>query len=682
MKTISKLLIFSLLFGILFSFPTNASEKQEITEILLSSEKNGDTFKHTATTNGKNITEYDYVWHADPSKDHGVVKNSPAEYYTGTAPKENEEIYIAHDIYYYPLLEQNKFKQANYDGETEWIYHYEAKGYENYIFSTLPALKTGFPSHMMHSEEDAYNNAVLHIKKAGVYSIKGNWHGQIRIDLGEDSFDNPNKKVTLILNGADIECTVASAIIFAEVYECDNTWEDKEEYSHIVDTKNAGANIIIADGTENNLSGTNIFRILKTQYKDEDSTDTYPAQKKRLKVDGALYSYRSLNIEGQEKNTGILNITSGFEGLNTELHLTFNGGNINIYSQDDGINVNEDGVSVLTVNNANLHICAGLGAEGDGIDSNGFLVINGGTVISCANPAADSGMDSDCGSYVYGGTVVALGATMDWAKADSNTKQATLNMQFSSSQNSDEAIIITDKKDKIVFAYDPDKDEVMGENTRTFSGAIISSPTLKIGSTYRIYVGGDIEGNEISGVYNVDSIKKFKNASRQCYSGNSLGGFGGMRPQGDFGNPPAKPEGEMPDGNFEGHKKPNGEQGAPPEMPENQNGIPPENFNQGENRQGFQAGQNTFATCNFENEFTLNEAVNNFSSVSDFNHSLKETNGKYVCENCGETFKDAEGKEAVFKLSQWVIYLLLILAGVAISAAIFITINLIKKKKH
>ena len=62
-----------------------------------------------------------------------------------------------------------------------------------------------------------------------------------------------------------------------------------------------------------------------------------------------------MNVTGGAEGSGVLNITSTFEGLDTELHLTVNGGNINIFSQDDGINVNEDGVSVLTVNGGPSH---------------------------------------------------------------------------------------------------------------------------------------------------------------------------------------------------------------------------------------------------------------------------------------------------------------------------------------
>jgi hypothetical protein len=116
---------------------------------------------------------------------------------------------------------------------------------------------------------------------------------------------------------------------------------------------------------------------------------------------------------------GKLTLNAANEGIGTELHLTVNGGDITVLSQNDGINTNEDDVSVTTVNAGMLRIVAGLGAEGDGIDSNGYLVINGGTVISSAKPASDAGLDSDLGSFIHGGTVIALGSSMDWAESDS-----------------------------------------------------------------------------------------------------------------------------------------------------------------------------------------------------------------------------------------------------------------------
>lgn len=619
-----------------------------------------------ATLNGQAVPEYDYVWHADPSTDHGEVKNSPAEYYTGTKPSGEDAVYIAHDIYYYPQLDQSKFKQVNYDGETEWVYFYEAPGYENYIFCTLPSLRTGFPSHMMHTAAEAYDNPVLYITQPGTYTLQGQWKGQVRIDLGEDAFDDPTQKVTLILNGADIECTVAPGVVFANVYEFDNGWEDRAVHSQTVDTTQAGANVILADGTVNNVTGTNIFRILKTKYKDENSTDPYPAQKKQLKTDGAFYSYQSMKIGG---NTGTLNITAGYEGLNTELHLTVDGGNVNIFSQDDGINVNEDGVSVVTVNGGCLHICSGLGAEGDGIDSNGYLVINGGTVISAASQGADAGLDSDKGSFVNGGTVVSLGASMDWATADSTATQAVVNLRFAQSQNGDEAIIITDTTGKVVFAYDPDKDEVLATEPRAYSGAVLSAPGLQVGGSYQIYVGGNVTGKETAGVYDPASVTGFTGAFQQVYSGNSGGNMGGMG-------------GQRPDmGGMGGQRPDMGGNMTPPDgfNPGQQGGMtPPDGFNPGQ--QGGIFGENTGATCTYPADFTMSQSVNIFSGVTDLLHVVVGDK----CSGCGESV-DTSGLISFtgsnFTLPAWAGNALWFFAGSALTAGIFTLVLLLRKRR-
>ncbi|MBQ7034697.1 MAG: hypothetical protein IJN34_03070, partial [Clostridia bacterium] len=159
-------------------FPAFATEAEGFFTLELQSQKNGESYTHSALLDGQAVEAYDYTWHIDPAKEE-------PEYYTGTKPAEDAGVYIAHDIFYYPQLEESKFKKVSYDGEMEWVYFYEAKGLEKYIFSTLPAMKSGFPSQMMHSAEEAYQNAVLHINRPGTYELKGEWHGQIRIDLGE-----------------------------------------------------------------------------------------------------------------------------------------------------------------------------------------------------------------------------------------------------------------------------------------------------------------------------------------------------------------------------------------------------------------------------------------------------------------------------------------------------------------
>lgn len=375
----------------------NVMERNSTEETAVVIELQGDT----AVLDGQAIEEFEYTWHSDPAK--------TEEWYEGAEPDTDNKAYIAHDIWYYPELNEDGFSKVEYDGETEWAYNYTAEGYTDFIYSTLPVQGETVPTEMMHSVKEAYDNPVLHITKPGTYILQGNWNGQIMIDLGEkeETFQDEDAKVKLILNGVDVNCTVAPAFVAYSAFECDNGWEEREEYSNDVNTEEAGITIEIADNSVNNFSGTNIYRMLKPAYKKEGST----VQKKLRKIDGAFYSFVSMNLNGQEKETGILNITSGFEGLDDELHLTIHSGNINIYAQNDGINVNEDGVSVFTMNGGTVHIFAGLGAEGDGIDSNGFIVVNGGMIAGGTPSGSDELLDSDCGNTVNGGNVITIGSS-------------------------------------------------------------------------------------------------------------------------------------------------------------------------------------------------------------------------------------------------------------------------------
>ena len=361
--------------------------------------------KEHATINNDEIEEFDYTWHVDPSTVHEDVKDAPAEYYTGEKPSDDLSIYIDHELYYYPKLDTVKYKKVNYDGECEWAYYYQDGVNNDYIFTTLPCFENSNSpiESMMFDENEAYKNKVLHIKEVGTYILQGKWNGQINVDLGEEAFDDETQKVTIILNNVDITCTVAPAIIFENAYECDNEWEQREEKISEIDTSNAGVNVIICDNTVNNIDGKNIYRMLKTKYKNNDSEDEIKVQKKMRKVDASFYSYVSMNINGEDKNNAILNITSSFEGLDTELHLTINGGIINIDSQDDGINVNEDNVSIVSFNGGTLNINAAKGAEGDGIDSNGYVVIAGSTLKINNIRMPDNAIDSENGiEYISG----------------------------------------------------------------------------------------------------------------------------------------------------------------------------------------------------------------------------------------------------------------------------------------
>ena len=253
------------------------------------------------------------------------------------------------------------------------------------------------------------------IREAGTYRISGTLtQGQLAVDLGEDAQEDTSAVVTVILDGVDITCTVAPAFMVYRVYECGSL--DTENATSSVDTSAADINVILADGSENSFTGSHVAKIYQ-----EGTTD------KLHKYDGAFYSKMTMNIDGEAQGTGILNIDGDNEGLGTELHLTIHGGYINILSQNDGINTNEDNLSVITINGGTIQIDAGLGEEGDGIDSNGYLVINGGNVYTTAcEQGTDGGLDATLDIQLNGGFLVALGNQHDAVSPDSQQEYLVL----------------------------------------------------------------------------------------------------------------------------------------------------------------------------------------------------------------------------------------------------------------
>ena len=453
-----------------------------------------------------------------------------------------------------------------------------------------------------HSQAEADAHTVVHITKPGTYAVSGTLSaGQIAIDLGKDAKEDPDAVVNLILNGVDIKCSVAPAVIFYNVYECGSS--DVEEAVKDVDTEAAGANVLLADGSVNNVEGAYVARIYKPDSVElsEDGTEVLDA-KKLHKYDAAFYSKMSMNIYGDENGTGVLNITASNEGLDSELHLTINGGNINIVSGNDGINTNEDEVSVTTVNGGTLKIhVSGITGEGDGIDSNGWLVINGGTVITEAcSKSADAGIDSDLGIHINGGTVIATGNMLDHI---SESMQNYAVFQFASSQKAGETYILKNEAGEAVFTYKPEND---------FTYLIVSSEELVAG-TYTLWQG---------------------ETQLAASAGSMMGGFGGQRPEGmelpegmqfpgdgqmpDFGS---SEEGEMPEGMYRPEK------GEMPDMQLPEGITPPEEIGrpvEGDETAGFGGGRpgngNGFngmqGNAALSTEIVIADGGNYFSNVS------------------------------------------------------------------
>lgn len=212
------------------------------------------------------------------------------------------------------------------------------------------------------------------------------------------------------------------------------------------------------------------------------------------KASGAISSDIDLYFDGD----GYLKVTATNEGIETKGNLTFSGGtgDYEIYADDDCLNTttassNEDTVRndlIINVNSllANVDPEAD---EGDAIDSNGKLIINGGTIYAFAHPeSGDAGLDSVNGIYINGGTIVATGNMADAISNDS--KQDFIFANFSKI-NAETLIVIKDQNDKIITAF---------KTGRNIENILYSSKDLDYKS-YKIYIGGTIDGEDSNGLY-------------------------------------------------------------------------------------------------------------------------------------------------------------------------------------
>lgn len=210
--------------------------------------------------------------------------------------------------------------------------------------------------------------------------------------------------------------------------------------------------------------------------------------------DDAFHADDSLEING-----GTIDITKCFEGLESNV-ITINNGHIEINSDDDGINVagGDDGDNPMAPPNPNqwLHINGGylvITAVADGIDSNGYIDMSGGTVI--VNGPTDSfnaPIDYGSGTFkITGGTLIAVGSSgMAQGPSQGSTQYSVL-INLDGFQLRPPTLIHLNTTSGEVFTFMP---------TKPFKSIVYSSPQLTTGQ-HTLYLGGSYTGTPTDGLY-------------------------------------------------------------------------------------------------------------------------------------------------------------------------------------
>ena len=301
----------------------------------------------------------------------------------------------------------------------------------------------------------SYTNEGISITQGGTYILSGTLNNQISVSVSE--------QIALVLNGVNIKSN-SHGIIFLKAPEIDQN-NQLNPSSFSVNLDNVGAKIIIADGTENTINAG-----------------------KGNQYDGAIHSCVSILFSGETKNDGVLNVIGSSEGIETDMHLFINGGIIRVVGNDDAISANNENKSIVYVKNGKILLNGGLGKEGDGIDSNGWIIVDGGEIISSAKAGMDSGLDSDH-TKINGGTVFAVGSALDYASNE--CKQPTMNLVFKENIQPSSVLSIKDVNGNEIISYCANTaDFISGSQRKTFFAAIVSHPNFKSGQTYHLFLDG------------------------------------------------------------------------------------------------------------------------------------------------------------------------------------------------
>lgn len=248
-----------------------------------------------------------------------------------------------------------------------------------------------------------------------------------------------------------------------------------------------------------------------------------------LEIQGGQYSIASgddgIHADGTVHIVdGKIDITTSYEGIEG-INVIFDGGDINLISKDDGINVN-DSNGVLTINSGQIHI----NASGDGVDSNGMVKMTDGKVtVDGPTNNGNGAIDYDGNFEVSGGTLIAVGSS-GMAQVPNSGSQNSLLMTYSTTQADNTKIVIKDSNNKEIVSYTPSKE---------YNSLAISAPELQKDNTYTIYAGE----KEIVSFKLSDTITYLNESGVTTQpAGGPGGGPGGMKNHGN-GNQMMPPNG-------------------------------------------------------------------------------------------------------------------------------------------
>ena len=165
-------------------------------------------------------------------------------------------------------------------------------------------------------------------------------------------------------------------------------------------------------------------------------------------------------------------------------------------------------------------------ADGDGLDSNGGLLVTGGTTIVYGPTSdGDSALDYDGSAIVSGGILAAIGSAGMVESFDEASTQPVVTYYCTETKSADTIITLTDSDGSALFTVTPEK---------AYASIVLTCPEMKLDATYTLAAGTDNEEITLTDIITTAGTRSVKTMSDP---------EGGKMPNNsdNKGTPPSKP---------------------------------------------------------------------------------------------------------------------------------------------
>ena len=144
-------------------------------------------------------------------------------------------------------------------------------------------------------------------------------------------------------------------------------------------------------------------------------------------------------------------------------------------------------------------------ADGDGLDSNGGLLVTGGTTIVYGPTSdGDSALDYDGSAIVSGGILAAIGSAGMVESFDEASTQPVITYYCTETQSADTTITLTDSDGSALFTVTPEK---------AYASIVLTCPEMKLDATYTLAAGTDNEEITLTDIITTAGTRSVKTMS-------------------------------------------------------------------------------------------------------------------------------------------------------------------------